>query len=417
MNKRMSNAWLASSQRRLWMGHAAKTAAALAIGALAALGMASGMQTAKAADKDPIRIGVALSQSGNLADSAKHYWEGVALWRDQVNKRGGLLGRQVELIVYDDRSDPATAARLYEKLINDDKVDLLFGPWGSASAATASGVANRNKRIFFNSGGASEQIQERGYKYVFQTAAPISAYVASIGPLAEAHQLKTIAFFGRDYPAARDMEKTIKTIAQQREMKVVASEFFPAGTTDFSSMIAQARQLQPDIWVSVGYPNEAIEMVRQFKASNYLPKVFVHNGVSIDDFLKASGKDGEYAFGMSLYEPSLKTKGNEEFVKAYHQTYNSDPGYYSAFSYAGATVMEAAVKAAGSLDQDKLRDVLTTLEVDTVMGHHKVDPKTGKQVGVKGLLVQVRNGKREIVMPVDLKTMDAEIPMPPWNKR
>jgi branched-chain amino acid transport system substrate-binding protein len=388
----------------------ANYAAALVVAAMTAFG------PAQAADK-PIRVGVALSQSGNLADSAKLYYQGVELWRDQVNGRGGLLGRPVELVVYDDRSDPATAAKLYEKLIGDDNVDLLFGPWGSASAATASAVANKHSRVFFNSGGASEQIQERGFKYVFQTAAPISAYVAAIGPFATKQNLKTLAFFGRDYPAARDMAKSIKLIADNQNLKILTSEFFPAGATDFSSMIAQARQLQPDIWLSVGYPNEAIEMVRQLKASNYLPKIFIHNGVSIEDFLKASGKDGEYAYGISLYEPTLKTKGNAEFVKAYESKYKSEPGYYSAFSYGGATVMEAAVRKTGSLDQDKLRVVLTTLEADTVMGHHKVDPQTGKQVGQTGLLVQVRNGKREIVMPEALKTQEPVVPMPPWNKR
>ncbi|MBO9354783.1 ABC transporter substrate-binding protein [Bordetella petrii] len=384
---------------------------------LAAAGTLATLGAAQAAENKPIRVGVALSQSGNLADSAKHYFQGVELWRDQVNERGGLLGRQVELVVYDDRSDPATAARLYEKLISDDNVDLLFGPWGSASAATAAAVANKHKRVFLNSGGASEQIQERGFKYVFQTAAPISAYVASIGPLAEQHQLKSIAFFGRDYAAARDMAKSIKKIAEDRKLDLKTTEFFPAGTTDFSSMIAQARQMQPDIWVSVGYPNEAIEMVRQMKASNYLPKVFIHNGASIEDFLKSTGKDSEYVFAMSLYEPSLKTQGNAEFVKAYKERYKTEPGYYSAFSYAGATVLEAAVKQAGSVDQEKLRETLTTLELDTVMGHHKVDPKTGKQVGVTGLLAQVRDGKREIVMPLEVKTMDAVIPMPAWDKR
>ena len=129
----------------------------LRIVSVAALFIAFGAQ---AQDK-PLRIGIALSQSGNLADAAKLYFSGVELWRDQVNARGGLLGRKVELVVYDDRSDAATAAKLYEKLITDDKVDLLFGPWGSASAATAAGVANKHKRVFLNSGGASEQIQER----------------------------------------------------------------------------------------------------------------------------------------------------------------------------------------------------------------------------------------------------------------
>ncbi len=117
------------------MGARPGAAATLALAAAAA-GLAGG---ALAQDGKPIRIGVALSQSGNLADSAKHYWEGVPCGATWSTRRGGLLGRKVELIVYDDRSDPATAARLYEKLITDDNVDLLFGPWGSASAATASG--------------------------------------------------------------------------------------------------------------------------------------------------------------------------------------------------------------------------------------------------------------------------------------
>ncbi|MDQ2140684.1 amino acid ABC transporter substrate-binding protein [Alcaligenaceae bacterium B3P038] len=364
-----------------------------------------------------VRIGVALSQSGNLADSAKHYWEGVELWTEQVNSRGGLLGRKVEIVVYDDRSDPATAARLYERLITSDKVDLLISPWGSASTATASGVADKHKRIFINSGGASEAIHARGYKYVFQTAAPIRAYVTNLDPFSQKYDLKTVAIFSRDYPAARDLAAVVKSIAEQKGLKIIANEYFPAGTSDFSSMIAQARQLKPDMWLSIGYPNEAIEMVRQLHASNYSPKAFIHNGVSINDFLTATGPDGEYAFGISLYEPTLKTEGNEAFVKSYEAKYKALPGYYSAFSYAGMEVLEKVVNQAETLDQDKLRDVLTTFETETVMGHHKVDPTTGRQIGVDGLLVQVLKGKREIVMPEKLKTADAVVPAPEWSKR
>jgi len=177
--------------------------------------LASASTTAQT-DK-PIRIGVALSQSGNL----------VQLWSEQVNARGGLLGRKVELVVYDERSDPATAARLYEKLISDDKVDLLFGPWGSASSATAAAVANKHKRVFLNSGGASEQIHERGFKYVFQSAASVSAYVANIGPLAEQHGLKSMVIFARDYAGGRDMVKVLRKIAADHHIEVKAVEYFP----------------------------------------------------------------------------------------------------------------------------------------------------------------------------------------------
>ena len=366
---------------------------------------------------EPVRMGLALSQTGNLADSGELFRRGVELWKDNINGRGGLLGRPVEIVLYDDRSDPATAARLYERLITNDNVDLLLSPWGSASCATASAVAEKHKRVFVNAGGASEAIHLRGFKFVFQSAPPISAYVSGIVPTAKKYGFKTIAIVSRDYGAARDMTKVLERVAPENDLKIVMSEYVPAGTTDYSSNIAKARQLNPDIWVGVGYPNEAIEMVRQFRAVNYYPKAFIHNGPAQDDFVKATGKDGDYAIAISLYEPELKTQGNAEFVAAHKAKYGAEPGYYAAFSYQGATVVERAVTQTGSLDQDKIRQTLTTFETDGVMGHHKVDPKTYGQIGLTGLLDQIRNGKREIIWPEDLKTIDAVLPVPAWDKR
>ena len=140
-----------------------------ATGGLLGLAAAAGW-SGRAVAAEPVRVGVALSQSGNLADSGELFKRGVDLWREDVNRRGGLLGRPVEIVLYDDRSDPATAARLYERLITSDKVDLLLSPWGSASCATASAVAEKHKRVFVNAGGASEAIHQRGFKFVFQSA-------------------------------------------------------------------------------------------------------------------------------------------------------------------------------------------------------------------------------------------------------
>jgi branched-chain amino acid transport system substrate-binding protein len=379
---------------------------------LASIAAAAAVVTAPAQAQETIRIGIALSETGNLADSAKHYWRGVELWRDQTNAAGGLLGKKVEFVVYDDRSDAATSARLYERLITSDKVDLLVSTIGSAQAATATAVAEKHKRVMINGGGASESIQQRGFKYIFQTAARISAYVDGIDPLMKKYNVKNMAFVARDYAAARDMEKVVKGQAQKNGVTMVMDEYFPSGNVDFSSQIARARQGKPDLWVSVGYPNEAIEMMRQFRASNYVPKIFVHNGVAQEDFVKATGKDGEGAIGMSLYEPSLKTSGNADFVKNFKAKYNYEPGYYSSFGYNAVYVLGEAVKKTGSLDQEKLRDTLQTLKLDTVMGKHEVEPKTGMQIGIRGLLVQVQDGKREIIWPEELKTAEAKVPMP-----
>jgi len=366
---------------------------------------------------DPVRIGVALSQTGNLADSAAPYFKGLDLWREQANARGGLAGHPIEFVVYDDRSDPATAARLYEKLITDDKVNLVISSLGSATAATGSAVAEKHKVIMINGGGAAEAIQQRGFKYVFQTAARISSYADGIVPMIEKYKIKSMALVSRDYAAARDISKTIKEQIKEKDVKVVMDEYFPAGTADFSSQIAKGQQLQPDLWIGLLYPSEAIETVRQFHSMNYMPKFFIANGVSQDDFITSAGKDAEYALGMSLYEPSLPSEGNKEFVKTYHDKYNSDPGYYAAFGFVAGTVLEAAIKKVGSIDTEKVREVLTTLKLGTVMGKHEVDPPTYMQIGVRGLVVQVQNGKREVVWPEEYRTAEPKLPIPAWDKR
>ena len=366
---------------------------------------------------EPIRIGVALSQTGNLADSAAPYFRGLDLWREQANTRGGLAGRPIEFVVYDDRSDPATAARLYERLITSDKVDFVISSLGSATAATGSAVAEKHKVVMINGGGAAEAIQQRGFQYVFQTAARISSYADGVLPLIEKYHVKTLALVSRDYAAARDISKAIKETINGHDVKVVMDEYFPAGTADFSSQIAKGQQLQPDLWIGLLYPSEAIETVRQFHSMNYMPRLFIANGVSQDDFIAAAGKDAEYALGMSLYEPSLPSEGNKDFVKTYHEKYSSDPGYYAAFGFVAGTVLEAAVKKAGSIVTEKVREVLTTLKLGTVMGKHEVDPKTYMQIGVRGLVVQVRNGKREVVWPEEFKTAEPKLPIAAWEKR
>ncbi len=366
---------------------------------------------------DPVRIGVALSQTGNLADSAAPYFKGLDLWREQANARGGLAGRPIEFVVYDDRSDPATAARLYERLITSDKVDFVISSLGSATAATGSAVAEKHKTVMINGGGAAEAIQQRGFQYVFQTAARISSYADGVLPLIDKYHVKSLALVSRDYAAARDISKAIKETINGHDVKVVMDEYFPAGTADFSSQIAKGQQLQPDLWIGLLYPSEAIETVRQFHSMNYMPKFFIANGVSQDDFITAAGKDAEYALGMSLYEPSLPSEGNKDFVKTYHEKYNADPGYYAAFGFVAGTVLEAAVKKAGSIDTEKVREVLTTLKLGTVMGKHEVDPKTYMQIGVRGLVVQVQNGKREVVWPEEFKTAEPKLPIAAWDKR
>ncbi|MCC7272481.1 MAG: amino acid ABC transporter substrate-binding protein [Alphaproteobacteria bacterium] len=365
---------------------------------------------------EPLVIGLPLSQTGNLADSAEHVRKGLTLWLEQVNVAGGILGRPVELKTYDDKSDPGTAVRLTERLITSDKVDLLISPFGSSATIAASAVNEKHRRVAMNVSGASQQIHQRGFRYIVQVVAPSNEYVAGIFPVAARAGHKTIAYIARDYTGARDVEAAVRALAAQHGMTIVMLEYFPAGTTDFSSHITRARDLKPDVWISIGYPNEAIEMIRQMRAGNYAPKMFVSNGVSQEDFITATGRDGDYAFGISLYEPGQKTKGNEAFVRDFRARWGYEPGYYAAMGWAAAAVLREAVEKAGTIDQEKIRGSLLELRTETPFGPFAVDA-TGAQVAKKAMIIQVRNGRREIVWPFELQTMAPVLPMPTWAER
>jgi branched-chain amino acid transport system substrate-binding protein len=366
--------------------------------------------------EQPIKVGVALSQTGSLADSAEHIRRGLVLWQEEANKRGGLIGRPVELVMYDDRSDTATASKLTERLITVDNVDVLIAPFGSGATAAASAVSERHKRVMINVAGAAEQIHQRGFKYIFQVVPPIGDYVKGVFHVAKASGLQTVAFASRDYVASRNAEGSVRGMAKALGMEVVLSEYFPAGTVDFGSIIARMRQLRPDVWISISYPNEAIDLVKQMKAANYAPAIFISNGVSQEDFIRASGKDADFAFGISKYEPDQKTAGNAEVVQRFKSRWKEEPGYYAAMAWAGMEVVGEAVRTAGGTDQDKMRAAILAMRMETPFGPFAVD-EAGLQTAKKAMVVQVQNGRREIVWPFDVQTAKAVVPMPAWDAR
>lgn len=380
---------------------------------LLAMGVLAGFPATAA---EPIVVGATISQTGSLADSAEHYRKGIVLWQEQINKAGGLLNRPVEFKYYDDKSDPATVALLTERLITDDKVDFLIAPFGSANVIAASAVSEKHGRVMINSGGSSEKIHERGFKYIFQTGSNILTFGTGVFAVAEQQGYETMAVVSRDYEAAHEFYETIKPMALKSNIKIVMTEYFPINTNDFSPYFASARKLNPDVWLSLGYPNEAIEIVRQMRANNYMPKMFVHNGVALEGYLEATGKDAEYTVGMSRYHPSIKIGNNEQFVKAFKEKWGYEPGYYAATSYAGLQVLQQAVEKTGSTDQEKLREALLTLETNDVLGPYKVD-ETGLQTALQSMIVQVLNGQWEIVWPSEIQSKSAVLPTPDWSKR
>jgi branched-chain amino acid transport system substrate-binding protein len=365
--------------------------------------------------QQPILVGAAMPQSGILADIAAELRKGLLLWQDEVNAGGGLLGRRVELLLLDDRSEPGATGKLYEQLILEHKADLLIGPLGSAASLGAAAVAERNRRILVNATGASRSVHRSGLRYVFQTATPLSAYGAGPFELARGLGVGRVMLLARADPGARELAARAQEGAAAAGLAADQVEVYSPGSTDFAPQVARARASGAGAWIAFGLPQDAAEMVKNFRRLGFAPRLFVAQGAADPDFIKRVGQDAEFAVGITVYERRAATRGNAQFVQAYTKKWSAEPGLLAAEGYAAAKVLEEAVRRAGGTDTDKLRETLAALETETPLGGYRVD-RDGVQLAARPLLVQIIRGRREIVWPEAFATAKLQ-PYAAWETR
>lgn len=376
------------------------------------------LMSAGAVAADPaIVVGASLAQSGMLADLSGDYRKALLLWQDEVNEAGGLLGRRVELRLVDDRSEALAAGRIYERLIREDKADLLLGPFGVAASLGAAAAAERARRVLINATGAARILHKPGTRYVFQVPAPYTDYGDGLLHIARAAGLRTLFVVARDDPASREMASGLRDAARALNMSVAEPAFFASGQSDFAPLVAQAQQAGADAWVAFGGARSAAEMVKSFKRLGYAPALFVAQGAEEPRFERLVGQDAEAVIGLSPYEPRFATPGNPAFAQAFATKWSTAPSLTAAQGYAAAKVLERAVRTAATLDQEKLRAALAALETQTPLGAHRIDPQTGVQRGARVAVVQIQGGRREIVWPPELAGATWRLPYPRWEAR
>jgi branched-chain amino acid transport system substrate-binding protein len=363
----------------------------------------------------PITVGAVMPQSGILADLAADLRKALLLWQEEINAAGGLNGRRVELQLIDDRSESSDAAKHYEQLIREGKVDLLIGPFGSAASLGAAGTADRNRRVLINAAGPARAVQKATFRYVFQTVTPLAAYGMSALAIARAQGLKRIALIARDDPSSREMANRAYEEAAKLGFTAMEVEVHSQGADDFTPQVLKARAAAAEAWIAFGLAVDAAEMVKTFRKLRWAPRLFVAQGAADADFLKRLGQDAEYAVGILAYDRRARTRGNLEFAQAYANKWSAEPSALAAEGYAAAKVLEEAVRRAASFDQDKLREALAALETETPLGAYKVD-RAGAQLAAQPLLLQVQRGRREIVWPEALATAKWQ-PYPAWDAR
>ncbi|HUM18326.1 MAG TPA: amino acid ABC transporter substrate-binding protein [Candidatus Nitrosotalea sp.] len=370
-----------------------------------------------AAGQTPIRIGASLSVTGTYAKPGTQQKEGYDICVDELNAKGGLLGRKIEFVVYDDQSMPATAVKLYEKLITEDKVDAVMGPYSSAVSEAVANVTEKYKKVMVAPLAATTSIFKKGRKYIFMIISPAEVYLEGLVDMAAKRGLKTVAIINEDTLFPKASAAGTAEAAKKRGMQVVLQEAYPKGNTDFSALLVKIKSLNPDVIAAGTYFDDAIAITRQMKELNVNPKMFgLTVGGDIPEFYDLLKQNAEYVYGSTQWDEALPYPGQKEFVGAFTKKFKHEPSYHAAAGYAGCLTYAEAVKRAGTLDADKVRDQLLKMEIRTAFGDYKVDPD-GFQIAHKMVMLQWQDGKRVVVWPDDLASGKVRYPTPEWNRR
>jgi len=370
-----------------------------------------------AAAAQEVVVGTSVALTGKYDRTGREQLQGFQMWVEEVNARGGLLGRKVRLVHYDDESKPETGAKLYEKLITDDKVDLLIGPYSSDVTMAASTVAEKHNFPMVSSGASASEIWERGFKNIFGLYTLAETYMDQILEFGKSKGLKKIALVYENTAFPRGVASGVKAKAKSLGMQVVYEEEYGKASTDFTSMIVKIKARKPDMIVGGSYLPDSTAFVRQAKENRLTAKIFAFAvGPGLPDFGKNLGLDAEGVMGNTQWEPTLNIPGAREFADKYKAKHGHEPGYHAGGGYGAGQVLEAAVKKAGATDRDKVRQALFDLDTVTAFGRFKVDA-TGKQVGKPGYTVQWIDGERHVVLPASAATRKIVYPFKDWAKR
>jgi branched-chain amino acid transport system substrate-binding protein len=366
-----------------------------------------------------VLIGGAISQTGRYAEPAGRQVNAIKQWVEETNASGGLLGHRISLILLDDRSDTQTAIKLYEKIITEDKVDLVLGPYSSGITEAVANVTERYKKPFVAYGAASSPIWEKGRKYIFNIVAIAEDYQKGAVHLAKQIGVKRAAIIGEDSLFPRQAGKGARDWATKLGIEVVLEENYPIKQTDFTALLQKLRASGAQAILSNSYFADSAAQLRQMREQGLDFMLYSSTiGPALPNFPEQLGATAEYVLGFSQWEPLpqvLKHPGMKEFIDRYEKRYGEKPNYHAGAAFGALQVTEAAVKQAGGFDSEKIRQALATLDVMTVFGRYKVDAR-----GVnshEGLTFQILRGQRKVVWPEKWAETKAELPAPPWSKR
>lgn len=398
-----------------------------AIGSLAALlagcSLAGGGSTPT--NNSPIKIGISLSLSGDFSADGQAFQQGYQLWADYTNQHGGLLGRQVKLDIVSDASDPTQVSTNYQKLITQDKVDLIFGPYSTLLTKPASVTANRYGYAMVEGAGGGPSVFQQGLTNVFDVSLPVAnnlnTFADYLNTLQSPTRPTTIAYATEDDPFTQPQLDEVAPILKADGFTNLKEIVYPAETTDFTPIADQLIAENADVVIAGTQLPDVTKFIQEFRLKNYNPKAFIATAGPDQGsaFIQNIG-GANVAEGMLVpngWWPGLNAPQNSTMVQAYIQKYGgtaSDISADVAEAWSVGQVVAQAVTQNQSLDQTKLIATLHSGTFQSVQGDVKFD-NSGQNTAAKGYLFQWQSGNFVPVYPASVAgSATVEYPKPVW---
>jgi branched-chain amino acid transport system substrate-binding protein len=378
-----------------------------------------------------IIVGVPLAVTGNLNQEGAMAKQGYDLWLDWVNgTRGGIevggVKHRVRLDYQDDASKPATDGQLAESMISSDGAQFLLGPYGASNTAAVATVAEKHHVPLVSANGSARSIFSNGYRYVFGVQTPAEKNLQVVIDMAANLNPKpaSLAMLSADDSFSIEVAKGAVDYATAKGIQVVFNQQYPNGSTNLAGLVAEAKAKNPDIVVNSGHLLEAVAVNKAAKDLRFSAKMFVYSvGPTMPNFVQSLGKDADYVVTGSQWTAEAQYKPDyyltsTQYVAAYRKKYDTqdEPNYQVADATAAGIALERAIERANSLNPDKVRDSLASLDVMTFFGRIKFDAN-GQNVYKPMMVEQIQSGRRQTVWPLEVSGATAQYPAPTWAVR
>ncbi len=382
---------------------------------------------------ETIVFGAAVSFSGKYSTNGKHTKNGYELAKERINGMGGVnVGGKlykIDIKYYDDESTPARGAQLAERLIKQDGIKFMLGPYSSGLTKAIAPVTEKYKIPMVEGNGASRSLFNKGYKYLFAVLSTSDYYLREAINLAaevakkngkDPKSLKVALAIEND-PFSQDIRAGVLEDAKRWGMRVVVDDKLPKELNDMAATLTKVKALRPDVLVISGHSKGATLAIRQVSDMKVNVPMLAITHCEAAAVIKNFGALADYTLCAAQWAPALTYKDKwfgsaSAYAKTFEKKYGYVPPYQAAESSASVLVYADAIARANSFDTEKVRDALAATELQTFYGNIKFD-KTGKNIAKPMVLRQIQKGKLKVVAPTQWATTKLIHPRPKWSER